>query len=57
MKNKFVVWIDTGVSVELSNDIDIESEDGHKKLKELALQKFKECIKNDQLDITWEELS
>ena len=57
MKNKFVVWIDTGVSVELPNDIDIENEDGHKKLKDLALQKFKECIKNDQLDITWEELS
>lgn len=57
MKNKCVVWIDTGVSVELPNDVHIESDQGNQLLKLLAFKKFKECMENDQLDITWEELS
>ena len=57
MKNKYVVWIETGVSVELPNDVDIQSDQANKLLKQIAFKKFKECIENDQLDSIWEELS
>ena len=54
MKN-YTVFLDTGVSIEPAFDIDVDTVEGYKKLKQYAKKKLLRMLEEDQFDITYEE--
>lgn len=50
----YTVWLETGVSVNLDDNIDPESTEGHKLLKKAALEKLKKLVEDGDIDINWE---
>jgi hypothetical protein len=54
MKN-YTVFLDTGVSIEPAFDIDVDTVEGYKKLKQYAKKKLLRMLEQDQFDITYEE--
>ena len=51
----YTVFLDTGVSVEPTFDMDVDTVEGYAKLKEYAKKKLLRMLEEDQFDITYEE--
>jgi hypothetical protein len=49
------VFLGTGVSVELPNEVAPETDDGYQQIKELAITKFRDLIDSGRFDVDWYE--
>jgi hypothetical protein len=55
MKN-YTVFLDTGVYVEPTFDIDPNTVEGYSKLKQFAKKRLMRILEDDQFDIDYEEV-
>lgn len=52
--SNYTVWLESGITVNLDDNIDPESTEGQKAMKKAAIKRFQELLDTEDIDINWE---
>ena len=55
-KKNWDVFLETGISIVLPENIDPNSKEGYSVFKKAVVKKFKEILNGDQVDFQWEQI-